>query len=76
MSLEHKVRVNDALKNNLFRTYRKNCSKRGWNLIRDDKFYIIKELMIEVRDNHTYVNRINFILDFLKKHKNINININ
>jgi hypothetical protein len=40
---------------------------------REDKFSIIKELMIEVRDNHTYVNRINFILDFLKKHKNINI---
>lgn len=27
--------------------------------------------MIEVRDNHTYINRINFILDFLKKFKNI-----
>ena len=40
---------------------------------REDKCSIIKELMIEVRDNHTYVNRINFILDFLKKHKNINI---
>ena len=39
----------------------------------DDKFSIIKELMIEVRDNHTYINRINFILDFLKKFKNINI---
>lgn len=40
---------------------------------RKDKFSIIKELMIDVRDNHTYVNRINFILDFLKKYKNINI---
>jgi hypothetical protein len=30
-----------------------------------DRFNIIKELMIEVRDNHTYINRINFILGFL-----------
>jgi hypothetical protein len=32
----------------------------------NDRFSIIKELMIEVRDNHTYINRINFIIDFLK----------
>jgi len=31
----------------------------------ENKFNIIKELMIEVRDNHTYINRINFIIDFL-----------
>jgi hypothetical protein len=40
---------------------------------REDKFSIIKELMINVRDNHTYVNRINFILDFLQKYKNVHI---
>ena len=33
---------------------------------KDDRFSIIKELMIDVRDNHTYINRINFILDFLQ----------
>lgn len=33
---------------------------------KEDKFDKIKELMIEVRDNHTYINRINFILDLLK----------
>ena len=32
---------------------------------REDKFSIIKELMIEVRDNHTYVNRINFIFNLI-----------
>ena len=32
---------------------------------REDKFLIIKELMINVRDNHTYVNRINFILNLI-----------
>ena len=42
---------------------------------REDKLLIIKELMIEVRDNHTYVNRINFILEFLKKYKDIKITI-
>lgn len=40
---------------------------------REDKYSIIKELMIEVRNNHTYINRINFILDFLRKYKNINL---
>lgn len=38
---------------------------------KEDKFDKIKELMIEVRDNHTYINRINFILDFIKEKKNI-----
>ena len=32
---------------------------------KDDNFSIIKELMIEVRDNHTYVNRINFIFNLI-----------
>ena len=32
---------------------------------RNDRFSIIKELMIEVRDNHTYVNRINFIFNLI-----------
>jgi hypothetical protein len=40
-----------------------------------DKFSIIKNLMINVRNNHTYVNRINFILDFLKEYKNITISL-
>ena len=40
---------------------------------RKDKIDIIKDLMIEVRDNHTYINRINFILDFLKEFKNIEV---
>lgn len=30
-------------------------------LIVEDKFDKIRELMIEVKDNHTYINRINFI---------------
>ena len=34
---------------------------------------IIKNLMIEVRDNHTYLNRINFILDFVNVNKNVHI---
>jgi hypothetical protein len=37
------------------------------------KFEKIKELMIEVRDNHTYINRVNFILDYLKEFKNIKV---
>jgi hypothetical protein len=31
-----------------------------------DRFSIIKELMINVRDNHTYINRINFIFNNIK----------
>jgi hypothetical protein len=38
-----------------------------------NKDKIIKELMENVRDNHTYINRINFIIDFLQKFKNITI---
>ena len=38
---------------------------------KENKFDKIKELMIEVRDNHTYINRIHFILDFIKEKKNI-----
>ena len=40
---------------------------------RHDKNNIIRELMIYVRDNHTYINRINYILKFIKDFKNINI---
>jgi hypothetical protein len=40
---------------------------------RIDRNNIIKELMITVRDNHTYLNRINFILDFIKINKNITL---
>jgi hypothetical protein len=43
---------------------------------KSDKNKIIKDLMIEVRDNHTYLNRINFVLDFIKINKNINITKN
>lgn len=34
----------------------------------------VKELMEIVRDNHTYINRIHFILDFIKEKYNIKIN--
>ena len=34
----------------------------------------VKELMEIVRDNHTYINRIQFILDFIKEKYNIKIN--
>lgn len=29
--------------------------------------------MIEVRDNHTYISRVSFILDFIKTHHNVHI---
>ena len=32
---------------------------------KEDKNIIIKELMIKVRDNHTYINRINFIFEII-----------
>ena len=43
---------------------------------RDDKYEKIKELMIEVRDNHTYINRILFMLDFLKEFKDVEVSKN
>ena len=41
---------------------------------RTDKNKIIKDLMIKVRNNHTYLNRIKFILDFINKNINITKN--
>jgi hypothetical protein len=35
---------------------------------REDKHVIIKELMEHVRDNHTYINRINTILTFIQEY--------
>ena len=47
----------------------------GINFEKNDKhkFDKIKELMIEVRDNHTYISRVSFILDFIKTHHNVHI---
>jgi hypothetical protein len=36
-----------------------------------DKNTIVKELMREVRDNHTYINRCNYVLEYLKKYMNV-----
>ena len=35
----------------------------------------IKELMIEVRDKHTYVSRIEMILKYLHEHKNVVVSV-
>ena len=36
-----------------------------------DKNIIVKELMREVRDKHTYINRCNYVLEYLKKYMNV-----
>ena len=38
-----------------------------------NKNQVVKELMEYVRDNHTYINRINCILEYIKKYINITI---
>lgn len=43
---------------------------------KEDKNDHIKELMIYVRDNHTYMNRIAFILEFLRTKKDITVKKN
>ena len=40
---------------------------------REDKNEIIKKLMINVAENHTYINRITYILDVIKQFHNIEI---
>lgn len=40
-----------------------------------NKNKIVKELMENIRDNHTYINRCNYILDYLYKYLNIEIEI-
>ena len=37
-----------------------------------EKIEKIKELMIEVRDKHTYINRCKYILEYIGKYYNIN----
>ena len=39
----------------------------------DEKYNIIKELMICVRDKHTYINRCNYMLDYIKKYYNLSL---
>tara|TARA_Y100000389_G_scaffold38883_1_gene33258 strand:+ start:8042 stop:9001 length:960 start_codon:yes stop_codon:yes gene_type:complete len=38
------------------------------------KHQIIKDLMVDVRDNHTYISRVNLVIDVLKEYKNVKIN--
>lgn len=38
---------------------------------RTDKISIMSNLMTEVRDNHTYINRINYMLNYLEKYKQV-----
>jgi hypothetical protein len=76
MGLTNNITVNTLFDNKLI--YSNNISelvKKGLEFENDsNKYAKIKLLMEEVRDHHTYINRINFILDFLNKFKNININ--
>ena len=50
-------------------------TKRGlaFEVTNPNKNQIVKDLMEYVRDNHTYINRINCILEYLKKYINITI---
>ena len=64
MGITNNKAVNELFDNKLI--YSDNIGelvKKGLEFEKEkDKFDKIKELMIEVRDNHTYINRINFIL--------------
>ena len=75
MGITNNKSVNELFDNKLI--YSENIGelvKKGLEFEKEkNKFDKIKKLMIEVRDNHTYINRINFILDFLKEFKNIKI---
>ena len=67
--------VNKLFNNKLI--YSNNISelvKKGLEFENDPNKYVkIIELMEEVRDHHTYINRINFIIDFLNEFKHISI---
>ena len=64
MGITNNKTVNELFDNKLI--YSENIGelvKKGLEFEKEeDKFNKIRELMIEVRDNHTYINRINFIL--------------
>lgn len=75
MGITNNKAVNELFNNKLI------CSKDIGQLVKEglefqkrkDKFDKIRELMIEVRDKHTYINRINFMLEFLKEFKNVDV---
>ena len=75
MGITNNKSVNELFHNNLI--YSSNIEelvKKGLEFeYRKDKFEIIRNLMIYVGNNHTYINRISFIIDFLKEFKNINV---
>jgi len=64
-TLNRSIHPRSGLKLNLAIDYEKNT-----NL--PEKIEKIKELMIEVRDKHTYINRCNYILEYIGKYYNIN----
>ena len=67
MGITNNKAVNELFNNKLI--YSENIEeliKQGLEFEkRNDKFYKIKELMIEIRDNHTYINRIQYIFNYL-----------
>ena len=75
MGITNSKAVNELFDNKLiYSTNIEELVKQGLEFEKNkERFDKIKELMIEVRDNHTYINRINFILDFIKEFKNIHV---
>lgn len=67
--------VKDLFKNNVI--YSKNIEELAKKSIRFEtnvnKYQFLIPLMEEVRDNHTYINRINYIFKYIKIFLNINI---
>ena len=76
MGLTNSITVNKLFNNKLI--YSDNIQellKKGMDFeynITQNKDIVI-ELMNNVKNNHTYVNRCNFILNYLSKNCNINI---
>ena len=76
MGITNNKTVNNIFQNKLI--YSENINtliKKGLEFEnKSTKYNIIKELMIDVKDKHTYINRIEFIFNFLNKYKNVYIN--
>lgn len=75
MGMTNNNHVNELFDNRLvFDTDIEKLVEKGLEFEkREDKFEILKELMIEVRDNHTYLQRIEFMKWYLEKFLNVNL---
>jgi len=74
MGITNNAAVNTLFNNTLiYSNNMRELIQKGMHFEKNNYEYM-KRLMIEVRDHHTYINRVKFILNFLNEFKDIQVN--